>query len=90
LKQVPRNPVHLAAVAGKAEGDAALALLGHGVIQIEKLAIADQVLIVGLRECLFLVVQACLRHFGCELGSDRVSMGIDDCPMFSLVRQCHG
>jgi hypothetical protein len=33
---------------------------------------------------------ACLRHLGCELGSDRVPMGIDDCPIFSLVRQCHG
>jgi hypothetical protein len=78
LKQILRKPDHLAAIAGNAEGDAFLALLGHGVVQIEKLAIADQVLIVGLRERLFRVVQACLRHLGCELGSDRVPMGIDD------------
>ena len=85
LKQIPRKPVHLAAIAGNAEGDAALALLGHGVVQIVKLAIADQVLSVGLREFLFRVVKASLRHFGCELGSDRVSMGIDDCPVFRSV-----
>src|SRR3984885_7835564 len=41
LKQIPCKPFHLAAIAGKTEGDAALALLGHGVVQIEKLAIAD-------------------------------------------------
>ena len=50
FKQIPRKPVHLAAIAGNAEGDAALALLGHGVAQIVKLAIADQVLSVGLRD----------------------------------------
>ena len=62
------------------------ALLGHGVVQIEKLAIANQVLSVGLREFLFRVVKASLCHFGCELGSDRVPMGIDDCPAFRSVR----
>src|SRR3984957_18816372 len=82
LKQVPRKPFDLAAIAGKAESDAALALLGHGVVQIEKLAIADQVLSVGLREFLFRVIQARLRHLGCELGSDRVPVCIDDCWMF--------
>ena len=41
LKWVPRKPFHLAAIAGKVESNAALALLGHGVVQIEKLAIAD-------------------------------------------------
>jgi hypothetical protein len=90
LKHIPRKPLHLAAIAGKAEGDAALALLGHGVVQIEKLAIADQVLSIRLREFLFRVVQASLRHLGCELGSDRVPMGIDDCPVFRSVRRRHG
>ena len=82
LKQIPRKPVHLAAIAGKAEGDAAIALLGHGVVQIVKLAIADQVLSVGLREFSFRVVKASLGHLGCELGSDRVPVCIDDCSMF--------
>ena len=59
--------------------------LGHGVFQIEKLAIADQVLSVGLREFLFWIVEASLRHLGCELGSDRVPVGIDDCPVFGSV-----
>src|SRR5271167_909116 len=40
-KHVARKPFHLAAIAGKAESNAALAPLGHGVVQIEKFAIAD-------------------------------------------------
>src|ERR1700722_9195349 len=88
-KEVPGKPFHLAAIAGKAESDAALALLRHGVVQIVKLAIADQVLSVGLREFLFRVVKAALRHLGCELGSDRVPVGIDDGTMFRSVRRCH-
>jgi hypothetical protein len=45
---------------------------------------------VGLRESLFRVEQACLRHLGLHFGSPRVPVGIDDCPAFSLIRQCHG
>jgi hypothetical protein len=82
LKHIPRKPFHLAAIAGKAERNTALALLGHRVVQIEKLAIAHQVLRIALREFSFRVVQACLRHLGCELGPDRVPVCIDDCPMF--------
>src|SRR5271154_3555777 len=40
-KHVARKPFHLAAIAGKAESNAALTPLGHGVVQIEKFAIAD-------------------------------------------------
>jgi hypothetical protein len=36
------------------------------------------------------VEQAYLRHPGSELGSDRVPVGIDDCPVFRSVRRCHG
>jgi hypothetical protein len=68
----------VAAIAAKVEGVAALSLVGHRVFQIEELAIAYQVLGVDPREFLFRVVQTSLRHLGCELGSDRVSMGIDD------------
>jgi hypothetical protein len=58
FKQVPRNPVHLAAIAGDAEGDAAFALHGYGVVQIEESPITEEVLSVGLREGLFEVEQA--------------------------------
>jgi hypothetical protein len=82
MKQVLGKPFHLAAIAGKAESDAARALLGHGIVQIEKRAIADQVLVVGLRKFSLRVIEAALRHPGCELGSDRVPVRVDDCPLF--------
>jgi len=82
LKHIPRKPFHLAAIAGEAKGDTAFSLLGHGVVQIDKIAVADKVQRVGLREFLFRVIQASLRHLGCEFRPDRVPMGIDDCPMF--------
>ncbi len=34
LEQIPRKPLHLAAIGHEAEGDAALALDRHGVVQI--------------------------------------------------------
>jgi hypothetical protein len=49
LEQILRNPGYFAAVGHEAEGDAALALDRHGVVQIENLAIGHQVLSVGLR-----------------------------------------
>lgn len=52
------NPGYLTAVGHEAEGDAALALDRHGVVQIENLAIGHQVLSVGLRESLFRVERA--------------------------------
>jgi hypothetical protein len=90
FEQVPRKPFHLAAIAGEAEGYAFLARPGHGVFQIVKLPIADQVLSVGLREWLFWIVEASLRHLGREPGADRVTVGIDDCSMFRSVQFSHG
>jgi hypothetical protein len=90
LQHLARKPLHLAAIAGNAEGDAAFALLGHGVVQVDKIAIANEVQRVGLREFLFRIVQPPLRQFGGEFGSDRVPVGIDDWPVFRCVRRCHG
>jgi hypothetical protein len=86
FKQVPRNAFYLATIAGKAEGDATLALLGHGVVQIENVAIGDEILRIGLRELFVRIEQAYLRQLGSELGSDRVPVGIDDCAAFRSVR----
>ncbi len=85
LEQIPRKPLHLAAIGHEAEGDAALALDRHGVVQIENLAIGHQVQSVGLRESLFRVEQASLLYFGLHFLSPRVPVGIDDCPACSYV-----
>src|SRR5271163_3652283 len=90
LEQIPRKPLHLAAIGHEAEGDAALALDRHGVVQIENLAIGHQVQSVGLRESLSRVEQASLLYFGLHFFPPRVPVGIDDGPAFSLVRQRHG
>jgi hypothetical protein len=72
LEQIPRKPLHLAAIGNEAEGDATLALDRHGVVQIENLAIGHQVQGVGLRESLFRVEQASLLYFGLHFLSPRV------------------
>jgi len=56
LQQVARDPLDLTAIAGDAECDSALALLSHGVIEIDEVAVADEVKRIGLREFLFRIV----------------------------------
>jgi hypothetical protein len=75
LEQIPRKPLHLAAIGHEAEGDAAFALDRHGVVQIENLAIGHQVQ----------VEQASLLNFGLHFLSPRVPVGIDDCPACGCV-----
>jgi AcrR family transcriptional regulator len=50
-----------------------LAVLGHGVVQIDKLAIADEVLRVGLREFLFRVRAGGHRGAATRRGRSRMS-----------------
>ena len=76
LKAVGGGPAHLAAIAGKVEGDAAFWAYFGRICPPQKLAIADHVLLsVGLRE-IFSSPRFCLARPSWlrELGSDRAGV----------------